>query len=562
MKTTPFKLFFFASLIFLTNYYWGCGSHPDELRVNCRIVEPKYDEVIEIGTVKTIKINVTRESGYLGDIDSLVIYYVKDVDHIQSGLLTDPVKIWSPNVSIIEWYEYQWDTSDITPGTWYIVAVLYSYHNGIKGILDNVKIVLTINPPKVTTSEVTEITAYSATCGGTIVYNGPHEITNRGVVWSSENELPDLDDNEGETEDGSGSGTFTSHLTDLDKASYYVRAYAVNSDGVVYGDVKHFNTDRKLPAVKINDIGNVTAHTAFASGIITDDGNETGNITAGFVWSEKQGPTIDDNDGIYTVPEKLSKDMTFVAQLTSLKENTPYYIRAYASNSSGTTYGEEVSIETTRFSIQFGTFTDSRDEKQYRMVTIFGQTWMAENLAYLPEVCTHDENCGYWVYGYEGESIDDAKATDNYSVYGVLYSWDKAQTACPEGWHLPTSEEWSTLEMYLGMDYNTAHDVNNTNSRGDNEGGMLKKTGTKYWKSPNTGASNIAGFYALPGGYKIHNSVFTKLTETAYFWTNTKAGTSDCIIYRYLKYDSGNIFSFCDDHTNSNSGYSVRCVKD
>lgn len=80
---------------------------------------------------------------------------------------------------------------------------------------------------------------------------------------------------------------------------------------------------------------------------------------------------------------------------------------------------------------------------------------MAENLKYLPsfkEPPSGGSALGlyYYVYGYDGTSIADAKATENYGTYGVLYNWRAAQDACPDGWHLPSDEEWEQLTVYLG----------------------------------------------------------------------------------------------------------------
>jgi len=565
MKITTFKLFFIATIIFFLVARLDCidNGKDTKLTIDCMILEPEYDEVIETGTICPIKfyLNIIGEDELSRGIDSINIYIAKDIGEDSSPV--DSVKIGSVQYDDNkDTYEYEWDTSGTSSGNWYIFVAIYS--SAFNTDYYNTRILLTLSTLHIITSDVTEITANSAVCGGTITYTGPHNITKRGVVWSSDNESPDITNNDSITDDGSGIGTFTSHLTNLDKLSYYVRAYAVNSDGVAYGDVKNFKPDKSLPSVSIDDAGDITAHTAMAGGIITDDGGDQGNITAGFVWSETPDPTIDNNDGIYTVPEKLSKDMTFWGYLSSLKENTTYYIKPYASNIAGTAYGEELTIKTGIFQIQSGTFTDTRDGKQYRMVTIYSQTWMAENLAYLPEVCPPDGNCGYWVYGYEGTSVDEAKATDNYKKYGVLYNWYKARTACPEGWHLPTSDEWSILEMHLGMDYNSAHDTYNTYLRGNNEGGMLKESGTAHWLAPNKGANNVAGFYAVAGGQLTYNSGFFGWMHTCYFWTITTTGVGGDkkIIYRKLLYSIENISSWEKSEENKDNGYSVRCVKD
>ena len=100
------------------------------------------------------------------------------------------------------------------------------------------------------------------------------------------------------------------------------------------------------------------------------------------------------------------------------------------------------------------TFTDSCDGNQYGTVTIGEQVWMAENLVYLPIVVGPTKGSStefrYYIYEYYSTVLEAAKATANYTTYGVLYNWPAALTACPEGWHLPSDEEWTTLTSYLG----------------------------------------------------------------------------------------------------------------
>ena len=97
--------------------------------------------------------------------------------------------------------------------------------------------------------------------------------------------------------------------------------------------------------------------------------------------------------------------------------------------------------------------TDSRDSKVYKTVKIGNQTWMAENLAYLPAVFPYYDSSEsllrYYVNSYDGYVVDQAMANPNYSIYGVLYNWPAALAACPSGWHLPTDAEWTTLTVYL-----------------------------------------------------------------------------------------------------------------
>ena len=94
------------------------------------------------------------------------------------------------------------------------------------------------------------------------------------------------------------------------------------------------------------------------------------------------------------------------------------------------------------------------DGKTYKTVKIGNQWWMAENLAYLPSVGPYDIqsviNPMYYVYDYLGTNVNEAKATENYRTYGVLYNWPAAKSACPIGWHLPSDEEWRDWKYFWG----------------------------------------------------------------------------------------------------------------
>ena len=211
-----------------------------------------------------------------------------------------------------------------------------------------------------------------------------------------------------------------------------------------------------------------------------------------------------------------------------------------------------------------GTFTDARDGNQYNWVKIGDQIWMAENLAYLPSVNMvadgSEDAAGsyYYVYGYNGTNVADAKATANYTTYGVLYNWTAAmdgeassttnpsgiQGVCPTGWHLPSDAEWTELTDYLGGT--------------SVAGGKLKETGTTHWTSPNTGATNETGFTALPGGYRIDNGTFYGFGSIGLWWSATEYVATDAWD-RHMSYDRSNVYSYYDF---KELGFSVRCVRD
>lgn len=142
-------------------------------------------------------------------------------------------------------------------------------------------------------------------------------------------------------------------------------------------------------------------------------------------------------------------------------------------------------------------------------------------------------------------------------IYGRLYNFFAVETQklCPEGWRVPSDEDWHELEIFLGMD---PFDLHEWQARGGarNIGGKLKSESTSLWKSPNKGASNESLFNALPGGsFQSHNN-FTGMGEFANFWSSTPSDNG--IIYRYLHYNDQNIFRF---HHPQQLGFSVRCVK-
>jgi len=206
-----------------------------------------------------------------------------------------------------------------------------------------------------------------------------------------------------------------------------------------------------------------------------------------------------------------------------------------------------------------GTFTDFRDGRTYKVVKIRKQTWMAENLAWLPFVSpsntSSEKENFYYVYGYEGTNVSAAKSTANYTTYGVLYNRAASLVACPFGWHLPNDAEWKILEKNQGMSQSDADATDWRNS--GTVGGKLKEAGTSHWIFPNTGATNSCGFTALPGGNRIYLGGFRYLGLNAYFWSASESGALNAW-YRYLYYDNAGVYRYYSSRSN---GFSVRCLQ-
>lgn len=192
----------------------------------------------------------------------------------------------------------------------------------------------------VSTKPVTDITANSAKCGGNITNSGGMDITARGVCWGIEHN-PTISD--AHTTDGNGIGEFESEITELNaNVTYYVRAYATSSYGTSYGEEREFKTVVGMAVVTTKSITGITASSAVSGGNVVSDGGFS--ITArGVCWSTSQNPTITDvhtSDG--------GETGTYTSQLSSLAYNTTYYVRAYATNSKGTSYGEEKTFTTNK----------------------------------------------------------------------------------------------------------------------------------------------------------------------------------------------------------------------
>lgn len=295
-----------------------------------------------------------------------------------------------------------------------------------------------------------------------------------------------------------------------------------------------------VPILTTAPVSEVTQTTAISGGNITSDGGSA-IIAHGVCWSTTASPTVSDNK---------TTDGTgmgeFISEISSLSAGTTYYVRAYATNSAGTGYGNELSFTTQQQSINYGSFTDARDGNVYQTVIIGNQEWMAENLKYLPEVSEPQEivpmEPHYYVYDYFGNDVMGAKATANYDIYGVLYNWEAALTACPAGWHLPGDDEWTTLTDYLGG-FLVA-------------GSKLKEVGTAHWESPNADATNESGFTALPGGFVTW--AFIDIGQQGFWWSATESVTN----FAWSRLINAQGSSVGVNHHRKESGFSVRCVRD
>jgi uncharacterized protein (TIGR02145 family) len=188
----------------------------------------------------------------------------------------------------------------------------------------------------------------------------------------------------------------------------------------------------------------------------------------------------------------------------------------------------------------------------YPSVTICCQSWMTKNLDVdtyrngdaIPQVTDPTTwaalTTGAWCYNNNSPAND--------AIYGKLYNWyavNDPRGLAPEGWHIPTDFEWTTLENCLGG----ASIV----------GGAMKEIGTTHWTTPNLGATNISGWTGLPGGYRNPtNGTFISVGNYGYWWSSTEFNTSFAWL-RYLFFNNGTLSR---DGSPMQGGFSVRCIRD
>lgn len=219
-----------------------------------------------------------------------------------------------------------------------------------------------------------------------------------------------------------------------------------------------------------------------------------------------------------------------------------------------------------------GTFIDERDGNEYRWVRIGQQTWMQENLSFETKKGSwvNDDITTQFLSPFHNKKYDQKL----YEIYGRLYNWKMANEVCPEGWHLPSDEEWIQLEISIGMSEEIARSTEDrTNDfasclkaqEGWGYKNLLKERSKKdsllelNYQDPRARDMNTYGFTALPGGARLAGFItpsYAAAGMEAHFWTSTKNGSR----YYTRSLYNGNIF--IERRLQSKKrGLSVRCVK-
>jgi len=401
---------------------------------------------------------------------------------------------------------------------------------------------LRFGKPVITTGDVTNIKATSASVGGVIVSNGGDNIIKRGVCWNITGN-PGLGNCLGSTDNGTGTGSFTASITGLTANTiYYVVAYASNSIQTGYGEIKQFTTHQAVvPTVTTGTVTNITVSSATCGGNVTSSGNATVTVR-GLCWNTTGNPSLGNETGFTS---NGSGTGNFSTSITGLSGNTVYYVAAYATNEMGTGYGQIVQFTTP---LPCGQLVVSYGGENYPTVQIGTQCWFRKNL-----------NIGTQITGthYQSDNGVVEKFCYNDDVnycntYGGLYSWDElmnysthdsAQGICPAGWHVPSDVDWQKIADFL---------VN-----ADNAGAHMKETGTLHWSSTDQYTDNSSGFTGLPGGEWLSPNEYEWIRDFGFFWSSTQLN------YTFghkeqLSATSGVLYQTFDTKS---VGYSERCIQ-
>lgn len=307
------------------------------------------------------------------------------------------------------------------------------------------------------------------------------------------------------------------------------------------GEVMIFNVNLNVPDVSISEYGNkVDCSLKLKTGTLLIQSVPV-NITIKIPWLKLITTKSDDSwmaddlaVGVYAVSFHWSGetlvDTVFIKQnkkthlMVNFLEMKIYYPDrkdVYYSAETAPVKKKESPVDALAL-----TFTDSRDGKTYKQVKIGEQVWMAENLNY-------DAGSESWCY---------ANDASNCAKYGRLYNWESAMKVCPSGWHLPTDDEWKTLEMHYGMEQKDAY---NLYWRGTDQGTKLKK-------------NDDGDFCGLLGGRRDISGDYGYLDTYGYYWSATDYKETHAW-YRLLY--SGNLLVY-RFRTDKNASYNVRCIRD
>ncbi|RZL14600.1 MAG: hypothetical protein EOO89_15890 [Pedobacter sp.] len=430
--------------------------------------------------------------------------------------------------------EFTAHARQLQPGTKYYVR---AYAKNLKGTGYGLQGTFTTLSEQVQDEiklQIASLTMTSAEAQIAITTSRGPDTYERGVCWST-NPNPTMNDTK--RDGGRGAPNFSVFIDKLNPGvTYYARAYMATVFQTFYSEPVTFTTTVELPVISTAEITPILSKSAVSGGTIT---SPNGQITErGICWSLTTLPTTKDFRTTHGPGSEA-----FESKMTNLGPEHTYYVRAYATNKAGTSYGPQRTFRT------IATVKDF-DGNVYETVVIGKQTWMAENLKtatynngdYIST--TSNPNDYIWVFPLYQWPYDGKK--ENVDTYGRLYTWnvvkDSRQIA-PVGWRIPSDEDWLELSGTLAKTYNIL---------------PIALAEPRLWKHQAAAYKNYSGFSALPGGMR-NEDTFYGLETTAAWWSASVGPISSgdkMVSYWYL---AG--AEFKNFQRNERAAMSVRCIK-
>jgi uncharacterized protein (TIGR02145 family) len=405
-----------------------------------------------------------------------------------------------------------------------------------------------VKRPYVGRTSVSAITTSGAYVSGRMIWDGGTPIKEYGFCWST-GIFPTLYDSYLTAEqDGD---VVSARIEDLKEGTkYFIRMYAKNREGVSYGETKSFTTLAfKVPSVYSPYVVHVTHNNITLSDGRVEEDNTYDVFSKGICWSKSENPTINDT--------KLDLGSGFGSingVITGLEPSTVYYFRAYASNTVGITYGDNLVPRTFD-----GSVTDYEGHV-YSTVGIGNQVWMNRNLetryysngewigttgTQTASIESEDKPSYQWAYqGHEDhpEHLDDE---------GRLYTWyavTDSRKLCPAGWHIPTIAEWNELLAHLGGNALTSEALR-----------RCFNFNWGFWSSRYPGI-NEGSFWAQLVGFRNPAGDFQYGSRYGtYWWSSTEESALNAETVFLGPSDIDVVTTF---PKNKKIGLSVRCVRD
>lgn len=389
-----------------------------------------------------------------------------------------------------------------------------------------------VTAPEVTTGTATAITADGATCAGTVTSDGNGTLSAYGITYST---TEGFDGATGTPVAGGamdGAGDYSANLTGLtDNTTYYYRAYATNEAGTTYGDIASFTTPVaiSLPWVTTSSIvSDVTGSGATCGGTINNDGNDPTNLTYGICYSTTDG--FAGQDGTHVAGDNLSSG-AFTVPLTGLEGATQYYFRAYATNSVGTSYGDQYTFNTPRPGLLNGMFSVSASTQVY-----FSQG----NLQYTIST-------GEWSFmqhQYDIVETPNQNVGENYANQDVvsLFGWGTSGYDNGQSCYQPYNTNGTSSNYYSGYSfsgnldwgYNAITNGGNTENSGWRTLTKDEWTYVSYTRTTASGiryalakVNGVNGFLLLPDNWPSSVYVINRPNEAAYGYNDNQITADD-----------------------------------